>query len=78
MVMPLTEAIAQSVHRRLGLILDAAAVGMPTETQFRALRKIALDTFGTQSFLPELEALIVQHGQERNGRADTARKEVPR
>ena len=78
MVNPLTEAISDMVHERLGLVLDAAAVGMPTNHQFQALRKIALDTFGNQSFLPELEALVQQHGQDRNGQAKTAGKGVPR
>lgn len=78
MVNPLTDAISDMVHERLGLVLDAAAVGMPTSHQFQALRKIALDTFGNQSFLPELDALLKQHGKDRNGQAEIAGKGVPR
>lgn len=78
MVNPLTGAINDMVHERLGLVLDAAAVGMPTDHQFQALRKIALDAFGDQGFLLELDALVQQHGQDRNGRAQTAGKGVPR
>ncbi len=78
MVAPLTEHISKIVHERLGRVLDAAAVGIPTEHQFQAFRKIALDEFGNQGLLPELEALIIkQHGQARRGQADTAGKEVP-
>ena len=78
MVAPLTERISKIVHERLGRVLDAAAVGIPTEHQFLAFRKIALDEFGNQGLLPELEALIAkQHGQARRGQADTAGKEVP-
>jgi len=78
MVNPLTEAIMRLLHPRIGRILDAAAVGMPTSNQHQAYRKIVLDEFGNQSFLPELEALVRQHGQERNGQAETAGKGVPR
>jgi hypothetical protein len=78
MVTPLTESIMKKVHERLSRILDAAAVGMPTNCQFQAFRKIALNEFGNQGFLPELDALLKQHGQVRNGQAETAGKEVPR
>ncbi len=78
MVSALTDAIQKKVHERLSRLLDAAAVGIPTPNQFQAFRKIALDEFGNQSFLPELEALIAQHGKDRNGQAKTAGKEVPR
>lgn len=73
----LPEAINDLVHKRLGLVLDAAAVGIPTDHQFQALRKIVLDTFGNQSFLPELDALLQDHQQDRNGQAETAGKGVP-
>lgn len=78
MVNPLTEAIMRLLMTRMSRILDAAAVGMPTSHQHQAYRKIVLDEFGNQSFLPELEALVQQHGQARNGQAKTAGKEVPR
>lgn len=78
MVNPLTEAIMKLLMARMGRILDAAAVGMPTTHQHQAYRKIVLDEFGNQSFLPELEALVQHHGQDRNGQAKTAGKEVPR
>lgn len=78
MVNPLAEAIAKKVHEHLGHILDVAAVGIPNKDQFQAFRKVALKEFGNQGFLPELEALLTQHGKDRNGQAETARKEVPR
>ncbi len=78
MVNPLTEAIMRLLMTRMSRILDAAAVGMPTSHQHQAYRKIVLDEFGNQSFLPELEALVQQHGQDRNGQAKTAGKGVPR
>jgi len=77
MVNPLTEAIMRLLMARVGRILDAAAVGMPTSNQHQAYRKIVLNEFGNQSLLPELEALVQQHGQERNGQAKTAGKGVP-
>ena len=77
MVNPLTEAIMRLLMARVGRILDAAAVGMPTSNQHQAYRKIVLSEFGNQSLLPELEALVQQHGQERNGQAKTAGKGVP-
>ncbi|MBT9521337.1 MAG: hypothetical protein IV101_10640 [Dechloromonas sp.] len=78
MVNPLTEAIMRLLMTRMSRILDAAAVGMPTSHQHQAYRKIVLDEFGNQSFLPELEALVQQHGLDRNGQAKTAGKGVPR
>lgn len=77
MVTPLTEAIMKLVMSRIGRILDAAAVGMPTPNQHQAYRKIVLNEFGNQGFLRELEALLQQQGQDRNGQAKTAGKEVP-
>jgi len=77
MVNPLTEAIMRLLMARVGRILDAAAVGMPTSNQHQAYRKIVLNEFGNQSFLPELDALVQQHGQDRNGQAKTAGKGVP-
>jgi hypothetical protein len=78
MVNPLTDAIMRLLMARVGRILDAAAVGMPTSNQHQAYRKIVLNEFGNQSFLPELEALVQQHGQDRNGQAKTAGEGVPR
>lgn len=78
MVNPLTEAILTLVNARLGIVLDAAAVGIPTDHQYQALRKIVLGAFGNNDFLPELEALVQQHGKERNEQAQTARKGVPK
>lgn len=77
MVNPLTEAIVAMVNARLGLVLDAAAVGIPTDHQFQALRKIVLGAFGDHSFLPELEAVVQKHGKARNEQAQTAGKGVP-
>lgn len=78
MVNPLTDAIDKMIRERLGRILDVAEVGIPTQGQFQAFRKVTLKEFGNQSFLPELDALLQQHGMERNGQAETAGKEVPR
>nr|WP_319238031.1 hypothetical protein [uncultured Propionivibrio sp.] len=78
MVSQLRDDILKAVHGRLSRVLDAAAIGMPSDYQFRALRKIALDEFGNQGLLPELDSLLKQHGQARKGQADTAGKEVPR
>ena len=78
MVSQLRDDILNKVHERLTRLLDAAAVGMPTNHQFQAFRKIALNEFGNQGFLPELDALLKQHGQVRKGQAETAGKEVPR
>ena len=78
MVNPLTDAIMRLLMARVGRILDAAAVGMPTSNQHQAYRKIVLNEFGNQNLLPELEALVQQHGQDRNGQAKTAGKGVPR
>ncbi|SDG73182.1 hypothetical protein SAMN05660652_00572 [Propionivibrio dicarboxylicus] len=78
MVSQLRNDIVEAVHGRLSRILDAAAIGMPTECQFHAFRKIALDEFGNQGLLPELDSLLKRYGQGRTGQADTAGKEVPR
>lgn len=78
MVNPLTEAVMQLLMLRVSRVLDTAAVGMASPHQFQAFRKVVLDEFGDQSFLPELDALVQQHGKDRNGRAKIAGKEVPR
>ncbi len=78
MVTPLSDSIMKLVMARVGRILDAAAVGIPTPNQHQAYRKIVLSEFGNQGFLPELEAVLQQHGSERNGQAKTAGKEVRR
>jgi len=75
-IVSLLDLIESVLNRRK--ILDAAAVGMPTPNQHQAYRKIVLNEFGNQGFLPELEALLQQQGQDRNGQAKTAGKEVPR
>ena len=79
MVSPLRDAILDKLHAHLNKVLTAAAIGIPGKDQFQAFRTFALDEFGNQGFLPELDALIRQHhGQGRTGQADTAGKEVPR
>ena len=78
MVSPLRDAILDKLHAHLNKVLTAAAIGIPSKDQFQAFRTFALDEFGNQGFLPELDALLQQHGQERNGQAETARKGVPR
>lgn len=79
MVTLLAEQIMKKVHEHLSRVLDAAEVGIPSDCQFKAFRKITLNEFGNQRFLPELETLIQQHqGKARTGQADTAGKEVPR
>ena len=78
MVNPLTRGHHATIDGALEPDADAAAVGMPTNNQFQAFRKFVLNEFGNQGLLPELEALVQQHGQERNGQAKTAGKGVPR
>jgi hypothetical protein len=73
----LRDAIVDAMHAHLNRVLRAAEIGIPTTTQFQAFRTFALDEFGQQGFLPELETLLKQHGMEREGRADTAGKGVP-
>lgn len=77
MVNPLREAIVDTLHAHLNKVLTAAAIGIPGKDQYQAFRTFTLDEFGQQGFLPELDALLKQHGQERNGRAETAGKGVP-
>ena len=74
----LHDAIIDAMNAHLNRVLQAAEIGMPTATQFQAFRSFALNEFGRQGFLPELETLLRQHGKDRNGQADTAGKEVPR
>lgn len=78
MVTPLRDAILDRLHAHLNKVLTAAAIGIPSKDQFQAFRTFALDEFGNQGFLPELEALLQQYGSERNGQAKTAGKEVRR
>lgn len=73
----LRDAIVDTLHAHLNKILSVAEVGIPTTTQYQAFRKITLDEFGKQGFLPELDALLKQHGMDRSGQADTAGKGVP-
>lgn len=75
---PLSAAILKLIHQHLGLVLDAAKVGLPTPHQYEALRKFTLDEFGDQVVLPELDHLMQEYGMAGNGRAKTAGKEVPR
>ncbi|MBU3541416.1 hypothetical protein ICN33_09095 [Polynucleobacter sp. UB-Tiil-W10] len=74
---PLVEQIQKLVNIHLDRILASAEVGLPTQHQFLALRKVALDEFGKKGLLPELELLIKRHYGSDIGRANTARKEVP-
>lgn len=78
MVNPLRQAIIDTLHAHLNKVLTAAAIGIPSKDQYQAFRTFTLDEFGQQGFLPELDALLKQHGQERNGQAETAGKGVPR
>lgn len=78
MVNPLREAIVDTLHAHLNKVLTAAAIGIPSKDQYQAFRSFTLDEFGQQGFLPELDALLKQHGQERNGQAEAAGKGVPR
>lgn len=75
---PLRDAILNKLHAHLNKVLTAAAIGIPGKDQFQAFRTFALDEFGNQGFLPELDALLQQHGKDRNGQAETAGKGVPR
>jgi len=78
MVSPLRDRILEKLHAHLNKVLTAAAIGIPSKDQFQAFRTFALDEFGNQGFLPELDALLQQDGQDRNGQAKTAGKGVPR
>lgn len=78
MVSGLRDEIVDKLHAHLAKVLTAAAIGIPSKDQFQAFRNFALDEFGDQGFLPELDALLMQHERDRNGRAKTAGKEVPR
>lgn len=78
MVSPLRDAILDKLHAHLHKVLTAAAIGIPGKDQFQAFRTFALDEFGNQGFLPESDTLLQQHGQDRNGQAKAAGKEVPR
>lgn len=78
MVNRLREAIVDKLHAHLNKVLTAAAIGIPSKDQFQAFRTFALDEFGNQGFLPELDALLKQHGPEWNGQAEAAGKGVPR
>ncbi|MBK1679881.1 hypothetical protein [Rhodocyclus tenuis] len=78
MVSRLRDEIQERLNARLTRVLDAAEIGIPGRDQFQAFRKFALREFGNQGFLPELDALLQQHGQARNGQAEAAGKEVPR
>ena len=73
----LREAIIEAMHTHLNRVLRAAEIGIPTGTQYQAFRTFALDEFGNQGFLPELETLLKRHGMDRSGQADTAGKGVP-
>ena len=77
MVIRLRDAIQEKLNAHLNRVLTAAEIGIPKKNQYQAFRTFALDEFGNQGFLPELDALITQHGQARNGQAETAGKEVP-
>ncbi|GAB1393415.1 hypothetical protein MASR1M60_15780 [Rhodocyclaceae bacterium] len=74
----LRDAIVDTLHAHLNRVLSVAEVDIPSTTQYQAFRKIALDEFGMQGFLPELDALLKQHGTEWNGQAKTAGKGGPR
>jgi hypothetical protein len=65
------------MNTHLNRVLTAAEIGIATTTQHQAFRSFALNEFGRQGFLPELETLLKQHGKDRNGQADTAGKGVP-
>lgn len=78
MVIRLREEIIEKINTHLNKVLTAAAIGIPSKDQFQAFRTFTLDEFGSQGFLPELDALLQQHGLERNGQAETAGKGVPR
>lgn len=74
---PLRDAIVAAMHTHLTRVLRVAEIGIPTENQYKAFRTFALDEFGQQGFLPELDALLKQVSKDRSGQADTAGKGVP-
>ncbi|CAG4883404.1 conserved protein of unknown function [Georgfuchsia toluolica] len=77
MVSNLRDAIVETMNTHLNRVLRAAEIGIPGKEQYQAFRSFALDEFGRQGFLPELESLLKQQGKERNGLAETAGKGVP-
>ncbi|MFA7281109.1 MAG: hypothetical protein WC100_13550 [Sterolibacterium sp.] len=74
----LHNAIVDTLHTHLNRVLRAAEIGIPGKGQYEAFRTFALDEFGTQGFLTELDALLKKHGTVRHGQAETAGKGVPR
>ena len=72
------DELLERLNTHLNRVLTAAAIGIPGKDQYQAFRTFTLNEFGNQGFLPELDTLLKQHGQERRGQADTAGKEVPR
>lgn len=60
-------AIIDDLHTHLNRVLRAAEIGIPGKGQYEAFRTFALDEFGKQGFLTELEALLKQHGTARDG-----------
>ncbi len=78
MVSQLRDDILKTLNAHINRVLRAAEIGIPQPRQYEAFRTFALDEFGNQGFLPELDALLNQHGQARKGQAETAGKEVPR
>ena len=78
MVSQLREEIIKMMHAHLNRVLRAAEIGIPQPRQYEAFRTFALDEFGNQGFLPELDELLKQHGKDRNGEAEIAGKGVPR
>ena len=78
MVSELRDEILKTLNAHLNRVLRAAEIGIRHPRQYEAFRTFALDEFGNQGFLPELDALIKQYGQVRKGQDETARKEVPR
>ena len=78
MVSQFREALLERINAHLNRVLRAAEIGIPGSKQYEAFRNFTLNEFGNQGFLPELDALLKQYGQERTGQADTAGKEVLR
>jgi hypothetical protein len=60
------ETTLSLVNGRLNRVLLIAQAALP-EHQFEAFRRLILDEFGRAGLLKDLDALLAQDRQERNG-----------
>lgn len=55
------------INAHLNRVLQAAAIGIGGDSQYKAYRTFTLDEFGQKGFLPELDGLLKRYGVERAG-----------